>query len=296
MILEKVKKPSAFLDFFQEADDDETPKRNQKVIKVRAPGGRRTDFTQGSDLSDDGGDEEQTPEEPATDDTDFTDDAGDNDTAEADEPATDDTDFTDDGGEDSGSDDGGETIDAGSDSGEDPTGEGEGLDEPATDDTDFTDDSGEDAGTDDGGDEPVTDDTDFSDDSGDGDSSDDGEDSSTDDSTDDSGGEKPSDEQIRKYSLYKKFTRLNETLEGICDSLSSVMSDNSEINQKYKTVAQKLKELNQLLSEYMILKFASASYIQSMLFYQRSLAIIDINLNILKDLKKESAKTKNMNK
>ena len=71
-----------------------------------------------------------------------------------------------------------------------------------------------------------------------------------------------------------------------------MMSDNSEINQKYKTVAQKLKELNQLLSEYMILKFTSASYIQSMLFYQRSLAIVDINLNILKDLKKEVQKLK----
>lgn len=292
MILEKVKKTSAFLDFFQEADDDETPKRNQKVIKVRAPGGRRTDFTQGADLADDEA-EEPAPEEPTTDDTDFTDDSGGEDTGDAgndddtgDEPVSDDTDFTDDSGD-------GENIDAG-----DPAGDDAATDEPVSDDTDFTDDTGDDSGDTEGdssGDEPVTDDTDFSDDSS-GDDSGEG-DSSTDDGTDDSGdGEKPSDEQIRKYSLYKKFTRLNETLDTICDSLSIMMSDNSEINQKYKTVAQKLKELNQLLSEYMILKFTSASYIQSMLFYQRSLAIVDINLNILKDLKKEVAKTKNMNK
>ena len=286
MILEKVKKTSAFLDFFQEADDDETPKRNQKVIKVRAPGGRRTDFTQGADLADDEA-EEPVPEEPATDDTDFTDaDGGD---------ATGDT------GSDAGADDGlvSDDTDFTDNSGADDTG----TDEPVSDDTDFTDDdASDDMGNDSGdtegdnsGDEPVTDDTDFSDDSAGNDSGE--EDSSTDDGTDDSGdGEKPSDEQIRKYSLYKKFTRLNETLDMICDSLSSMMSDNSEINQKYKTVAQKLKELNQLLSEYMILKFASASYIQSMLFYQRSLAIVDINLNILKDLKKEITKTKNMNK
>lgn len=288
MILEKVKKTSAFLDFFQEADDDETPKRNQKVIKVRAPGGRRTDFTQGADLADDEA-EEPVPEEPATDDTDFTDNSGGEDTGDvgndadtSDEPVSDDTDFTDDSGD-------GENIDAG-----DPAGDDAATDEPVSDDTDFTDDMGNDSG-DTEGDEPVTDDTDFSDDSA-GDASGE-EDSSTDDGTDDSGdGEKPSDEQIRKYSLYKKFTRLNETLDTICDSLSSMMSDNSEINQKYKTVAQKLKDLNQLLSEYMILKFASASYIQSMLFYQRSLAIVDINLNILKDLKKEITKTKNMNK
>lgn len=288
MILEKVKKTSAFLDFFQEADDDETPKRNQKVIKVRAPGGRRTDFTQGADLADDEA-EEPVPEEPATDDTDFTDNSGGEDTGDvgndadtSDEPVSDDTDFTDDSGD-------GENIDAG-----DPAGDDAATDEPVSDDTDFTDDMGNDSG-DTEGDEPVTDDTDFSDDSA-GDASGE-EDSSTDDGTDDSGdGEKPSDEQIRKYSLYKKFTRLNETLDTICDSLSSMMSDNSEINHKYKTVAQKLKELNQLLSEYMILKFASASYIQSMLFYQRSLAIVDINLNILKDLKKEITKTKNMNK
>lgn len=297
MILEKVKKTSAFLDFFQEADDDETPKRNQKVIKVRAPGGRRTDFTQGADLADDEA-EEPVPEEPATDDTDFTDADGSDDTGDTgsdagadDELISDDTDFTDDSGDE-------ENIDAG-----DPAADGTGADEPVSDDTDFTDDDasddmGNDSGDSEGdssGDEPVTDDTDFSDDSAADDSGE--EDSSTDDGTDDSGdGEKPSDEQIRKYSLYKKFTRLNETLDTICDSLSSMMSDNSEINQKYKTVAQKLKELNQLLSEYMILKFTSASYIQSMLFYQRSLAIVDINLNILKDLKKEITKTKNMNK
>lgn len=288
MILEKVKKTSAFLDFFQEADDDETPKRNQKVIKVRAPGGRRTDFTQGADLADDEA-EEPVPEEPTTDDTDFTDADGGDDTGDTGSDAgaddglvSDDTDFTDDSGD-------GENIDAG-----DPAGDDAATDEPVSDDTDFTDDMGNDSG-DTEGDEPVTDDTDFSDDSA-GDASGE-EDSSTDDGTDDSGdGEKPSDEQIRKYSLYKKFTRLNETLDTICDSLSSMMSDNSEINQKYKTVAQKLKDLNQLLSEYMILKFASASYIQSMLFYQRSLAIVDINLNILKDLKKEITKTKNMNK
>lgn len=282
MILEKVKKTSAFLDFFQEADDDETPKRNQKVIKVRAPGGRRTDFTQGADLADDEA-EEPVPEEPATDDTDFTDDDGGDDTGDT--------------GSDTGADDGlvSDDTDFTDDSGADDTG----TDEPVSDDTDFTDDdASDDMGNDSGdteGDEPVTDDTDFSDDSAGNDSGE--EDSSTDDGTDDSGdGEKPSDEQIRKYSLYKKFTRLNETLDTICDSLSSMMSDNSEINHKYKTVAQKLKELNQLLSEYMILKFASASYIQSMLFYQRSLAIVDINLNILKDLKKEITKTKNMNK
>ena len=293
MIFKRVKETSKFLDYvFQEADDD-APKGNRKIIKVRKPGGRRTDFTQGSDLADPEPPDEDL-EDPVEDDTDYeADDSADtSDDAETpDEPIEDDINYSlDDGGDTPDASNDGEmkTIDAGG--GADAP---EGGDEPVTDDTDYSDD-GADAGGDTEGapDEPVTDDTDYTSDDGGGDDS---ADTSTDDSGSDdgSGGGASTDEQIRKYALYRKFMKLNKILDTSTEVLSNSISDNSEINQKMKSVTKKLKETNKLLSEYMIIKFQNASYIQSMLFYQRVLAIVDINYNILRDLKKEISKNAN---
>lgn len=141
---------------------------------------------------------------------------------------------------------------------------------------------------------PTMDDTDYTDDS---DGGDDATDSSSDDSSSDdsgdSGSQASADEQARKYSLYRKFMKLNNLLESNTEVLSNAMFDDSEVNQKIKSVTSKLKETNRLLSEYMVVRFQTASYIQSMLFYQRVLAIININFNILQDLKKQINKNNN---
>ena len=286
MIFIKKEEPSKFLRFIQEADGDEPQKRNQKVINIRKPSGRRTDYTQGADLEDepeDGGDE------PVTDDTDY-----------SDEPDSGEDAPTDDAGDDSGTDDSvgdEENIDASDNSGNE-----DGGDEPVTDDTDYSDepDSGEDAPTDDAGDdsgtdEPTTDDTDYSEDD---DSSSEGDDGGTgagEDNPDnpDSGGNSSNDEQVRKYALYKKFLKLDSTLGGIIEKLSSALSDNPDINQKYKIITNKVKTLKELLSQYMIIRFSKSSYIQSMLFYQRVMAAMEITLGILKELQKELNKKSN---
>lgn len=260
MIFIKKEEPSKFLRFIQEADGDEPQKRNQKVINVRKPSGRRTDYTQGADLEDepeDGGGE------PVTDDS-----VGDE-----------------------------ENIDASDNSGNE-----DGGDEPVTDDTDYSDepDGEEDAPTDDGGDdsgtdEPTTDDTDYSEDD---DSSSEGDDGGTGEGEDnsdnpDSGGNASNDEQVRKYALYKKFLKLDSTLGVIIEKLSSALSDNPDINQKYKIITNKVKTLKELLSQYMIIRFSKSSYIQSMLFYQRVMAAMEITLGILKELQKELNKKSN---
>lgn len=162
-------------------------------------------------------------------------------------------------------------------------------DEPIEDDTDYTDTGDE------GTDEPVTDDTDYTDDDA-GDSNS-GDDANTDDGSGDDGTNNNNnssankDEQMRKYVLYRKFMQLDKLLEHYSDVLNNSMSDEININKKYKRIANNLKKLNELLSEYMIIKFQTASYIQSMLFYQRVITSIDINLNVLGDIKKELIKT-----
>lgn len=232
MIFIKKDEPSKFLRFIQEADGDESQKRNQKVINVRKPSGRRTDYTQGADLEDE-------PED------------GDN------EPVTDNTDYSDD-------------PDGEEDSSTDDTGDDPGTDEPTTDDTDYSEDDTSSEG-DDGG-------------------TDGGEDNSD---NPDSGGNASNDEQVRKYALYKKFLKLDSTLGVIIEKLSSALSDNPDINQKYKIITNKVKTLKELLSQYMIIRFSKSSYIQSMLFYQRVMAAMEITLGILKELQKELNKKSN---
>ena len=184
----------------------------------------------------------------------------------------------------------------------------EGADEPVIDDTNYTDtdedmndsefdDVGDDTG-DEGADEPVIDDTNYTDDTGDSTENDNsGDDANTDGGSGDDGTNNNNnssankDEQMRKYVLYRKFMQLDKLLEHYSDVLNNSMSDEININKKYKRIANNLKKLNELLSEYMIIKFQTASYIQSMLFYQRVITSIDINLNVLGDIKKELIKT-----
>ena len=273
---------SKFLNFiFQEADGDENVPKNRKIVTVKRKGGRRVDYTQGADLEPP---EEETPETSAEEPEAETDTADNG-------SSMDDTDYTD-AGNDAPEDTGTDSEPAEGDASPDDMN----IDEPTMDDTDYSDDSdsGDDGSEDMGSDGPTMDDTDYTDNS---DGGDDAADSSSDDSSSDDSGDSGSqaspDEQARKYSLYRKFMKLNNLLESNTEVLSNAMFDDSEVNQKIKSVTSKLKETNRLLSEYMVVRFQTASYIQSMLFYQRVLAIININFNILQDLKKQINKNNN---
>ena len=282
---------SKFLNFiFQEADGDENVPKNRKIVTVKRKGGRRVDYTQGADLE---------PPEEETPDTSAEEPEAETDTADN-GPTMDDTDYTD-AGNDAPEDTGTDSEPAEGDASPNDNSDGEvsddmNIDEPTMDDTDYSDDSdsGDNSSEDMGSDEPTMDDTDYTDDS---DGGDDATDSSSDDSSSDDSGDSGSqaspDEQARKYSLYRKFMKLNNLLESNTEVLSNAMFDDSEVNQKIKSVTSKLKETNRLLSEYMVVRFQTASYIQSMLFYQRVLAIININFNILQDLKKQINKNNN---
>ena len=282
MLIKQEKRLSPFEKFMlvQEADD-ETPK-NRKVINLKASDGRRQNLMDGADMMDENPAPEEepaedttdTPEdgaEPVMDDTDYTGDDTGEDAPE--EPTTDDAETADTGEDDLM--DGADMMDATPD---DPGGE--------TDDT-ATDTEGDTTDTPEDGAEPVMDDTDYTGDDTEGDTTDTGDTTEADGTNSDGGGEEASnDEQIRKYVLYRKFLKLNKTLDKQCEALNTLISDDIDINQKYKKISNNLKELNSLLSEYMIIRFQNASYIQSMLFYQRVLTATDINLNALMDIKK----------
>ena len=74
-------------------------------------------------------------------------------------------------------------------------------------------------------------------------------------------------ENMRRYNLYKKFMALNDSINGYTDTLDALVYDDDTLNAITKTASQKLKQLSEIMYDYMTLKFENDSYTQALLFY-----------------------------
>lgn len=205
------------------------------------------------------------------DDDDGDDDMGDMDIDE--QPDDDAGDATgDDGGDDGG---GGDTPDQQPD--DDGTGDG--------------DDTGDDTGDtgDGGGDDSQIAQQPDDGDSGGGDTSGD-DNNDNDDGGDDNGNGGDKEEIMHKQALFGKYQTLYESIGNYTAKLDDVVGQTNETNLKIKEVNDQLKKLQDFIYDYMIIKFKDASYIESMLFYQRAIAVINLSLDMLDDVKKEEIK------
>lgn len=146
--------------------------------------------------------------------------------------------------------------------------------------------SGDDGGSDDVAIEPDDDSDSGSDDSG-------SSDASSDDSGDseDSSEESPEDkeEAIHKQALFSKFQNLYESIGNYNAKLDEIVGKTDMTNHNYKEINDNLKQLRDFLYDYMIIKFKDASYTESMLFYQRSIAVVNISLDMLENVRKIEA-------
>lgn len=308
MIVEVTKPKSSFLDFMLYQEKDDAPRRNMKVINLKVSDKRRQDFTKGAEIEDEEelpeeettGEETETPtDEPVTDDEDYTDGG---EVVTGDEPVTDDTDYT--GGDEPET----ETEQPPEETAQEPAPEDTTTtDEPATEEP-VADTGGEDAGEapaeGDTGDGLIIDDEDYTaggdaevDAGGDdgGEAPAEGDTGDTPGDTPEGNGEEQSDspvEQLYKYNLYKKFQKVLKSIEEYSIELDNIVSDDFEVNAKYKELTAKLKEIESLMEDYMIMKFSKVSFMQSMLFYQRVVTSVDIILQTLKYVREKDLKSK----
>lgn len=294
--------------YFSVSEAPDTPRRNVKRIKLKASDNRHYDFTKGAEMEDDDAPAtEETPEDDTTEDTPEEDTTTDDDdvvTGDDEDIDFDDTD-TDDGGEDTGDDDDIVTDDEDmdfddddmgddeGDDGEDTSGDNDGGDDIVTDDEadgDTAEDTGDDAGNDDGGDDGdddivTDDDADIEDDGGDDSTADQNNDG---DNGDNNGGDDENkddfQEGLHKQNLYRKFVNLHTAIDHYSSKLSTMIGVDNATNHMYTQVNDKLKELKELLYDYMVLKFKKNKYVESMLFYQRSVATTNICLDMLADI------------
>lgn len=258
--------------FLFEAPLEKPKRKNVKVIKVRG-GSRGKDYTQ---LDGDNADNEaDTPEDTDTGDTEETDDTEDY-TANGDNTEEDNTEDNADTDTDTDNEDTNNTDDNGDSETED--------NEDYTSDEDNTD--GGDDNTDDDGEE-TEDDEDYTSDNGD-DNTDDNNDNE-DDGENKSEDEKATKiEKLRKYNLFKDFIKLRQTLENYIEKLDTLIFDDNEINSLYKNITNRFRALDDLIYDYMIIKFERNTYFKSFLFYQRVIATIQFNIDLLEKIKTKS--------
>ena len=239
---------------FAEADgEEEAPTRtNVKRIKLKVSDKRNTDFTKGAD---DG----EVPEE------DTPDDGGEEDVGTDEDIAVDDTD------------DGDMEEDMGDDEADDA---GDDEDIALDDEDDTGDDTGDGEGNDGGGGVAIDD---GGDDAGGGNDATAG----ADDGEGDAANPDDKKEAILKQNLYRKYMRLLDALDGYIEKIGNRVSQSDEINRRFNQVCEKLKILKDFIHDYMVIRYLTNSYTQSVLFYQRAVAATNIILDMIHELQQQ---------
>lgn len=98
-------------------------------------------------------------------------------------------------------------------------------------------------------------------------------------------------DDMRKYELFKRFMNLLNTVQYFIDKLETGVSDNIKFEYAANKALIKFKALEDLLKDYMLLKFQNDSFLQNSFFYEKikasSLLLLELmNLNkITKDEK-----------
>lgn len=92
------------------------------------------------------------------------------------------------------------------------------------------------------------------------------------------------DEQLRSYNLYNRFVVLYNSVKNYISKLDGLVKDSYDSNLIIRTTTSQLREIEDLLKDYMILQFQNASYVKSLLFYEKAVASIQLVFNLLENI------------
>ena len=270
----------------EEVTEENKPKRNVKVVQVK-PNNRRKHFADvepeaGSSASDDA---------PDIDDTSFND---------SDTETTPNEDVNDEGNEDNFADDqpdntgGAEANEDPEETGDDANNDDNGEDTPETgDETNFADMGEEDSGDD----APETDDSgdNFADTSGGDDGGDNNDESSADTAQEESNEKKKPGieyDSTRKYNLFKEYMSLYNAADNYISKLENILKNDLMQNQIICICVNNLRDIKDILYDFMTIKFQNSSYIQSLIFYQKMILSVQLIFKLLK-ISNETKNNKN---
>ena len=149
--------------------------------------------------------------------------------------------------------------------------------EPSTSDTNDNNDDN------DTGNEPDTGDgTDYTDDEsqgdGDGDNTEDG-------TTGDEQNGNQSDDTSKKYSLYIRYLRLYDMIDGFSEKIRAVVKDDPSQNAVINKVVDNLNDLHDGMYEYMTIKFMTATYVEAVIYFETVINCVRLNFELLRNNK-----------
>jgi hypothetical protein len=98
-------------------------------------------------------------------------------------------------------------------------------------------------------------------------------------------------DSMRKYNLFKEFMSLYNACDNYISKLETVLKNDYEENQIIRISVNNLREIRDIISDYMTIRFRLNSYIQSLLFHQKMVAAVQLIFNMLKSIKSNNPKT-----
>ena len=93
-------------------------------------------------------------------------------------------------------------------------------------------------------------------------------------------------DSMRQYKLFIDYKELSESVKKYISNLETEIRDDSEIMKIYRDSIDKFRKINELLCDYMTLKFTASTYIQNLLFYQKMYTATELIIeSLLKTIK-----------
>ena len=83
-------------------------------------------------------------------------------------------------------------------------------------------------------------------------------------------------DSTRKYKLFQNYISLINALDNYMAKLESKLIDVYEINKIYRNAIDKLQEVRDLAFNYITMKFEISSYVQSLLFYENLIVMVQL--------------------
>lgn len=91
------------------------------------------------------------------------------------------------------------------------------------------------------------------------------------------------DESTKRYNLFRELIYLYNSNKSFISKLENIVRDDIEGNSIVNITVNKLRDVEEIMFEFMTIKFMNSTYIEALTFYESILAVIKLNFQILKN-------------
>lgn len=92
-------------------------------------------------------------------------------------------------------------------------------------------------------------------------------------------------DKLKKYLMYDEFLHLYNAIDNMVERLRNLGKDSAEHNAVVNTVCNNLTDLYDKLHDFMVIKYKTATYIQVLMYFNTALAIVKLNLELIRNNK-----------